>query len=322
MENTVNSEPSAETHSFSEVEELEQANREAEWDLECRQLVGGGFSARFAVQQCSKIRLMRERFDCSLEIKGRQAEGVVTVIIPRNPEKPTTLNGEEVINGRMFIMPPGAESNAVVLGGLDIDSFYLPERALDQAADAFDPSRAPVLADCALGLDVDGLRLRRLHQTFIALFCADQDSVSSRELEASLTLHTAELIADGQGEAAHCDICQPIAPGGAFDRAREYIEANLQEPLTTADICSHAEIRIRSLQRLFLRELDLTLTQYILARRLNSVRRQLIASEPEAGRITDIAFRHGFSHLGRFAVQYRTFFREMPRQTLRNRSRP
>jgi AraC-like DNA-binding protein len=161
-----------------------------------------------------------------------------------------------------------------------------------------------------------------LQRTFNALFSAAQDSVGSRELEANLALHTAELTADRQGGAVHCDISQPIAPGGAFDRAREYIEANLQAPLTMADICSQAEIRIRSLQRLFLRELDLTPTQYILARRLNSVRRQLIASEPEAGRVTDIAFRHGFNHLGRFAVQYRTFFGETPRQTLQDRSRP
>ena len=301
---------------------MEQANREAGWDLEYRQLVGGDFSARYAVQQCSKTLLMRERYDCSLEIQGKLAEDAVTVIIPRNPDKSATLNGEELMYGRMFTFPPGAEVNAVVLGGLGLDSFYLPERVLHQAADAFDPSQAPVFADCVLRLDVGGQRLRRLQQTFTALLSADQESVSRRELEASLALHTAELIEDGQGGTVHCDISRPMAPGGAFDRAREYIEANLQAPLTMADICSQAEIRIRSLQRLFLRELDLTPTQYILARRLNSVRRQLIASEPEAGRVTDIAFRHGFNHLDRFAVQYRTFFGETPRQTLQNRSRP
>lgn len=322
MESGVDSVPSVETRSFSEVEELDSANREAGWDLEYRQLVGGDFSACFAIRQCSTMLLMQERYGCSLEIQGQPPQGAVTVIVPRNPVKSTTLSGEKVIDGRMFMIPPGAEVNAVVLGGLEVDSFYLPKQLLRQAAGAFDLSLSPILADGVLRLDVDALRLWRLQQTFTALFSAAQDSVSSRELEASLALHIAELTADRQGGAVHCNISHPIAPAGAFNSAREYIEANLYAPLTMSDICAHAKIQIRSLQRLFLRKLDLTPTQYILARRMNSVRRQLIASEPEAGRVTDIAFRHGFNHPGRFAVQYRTFFGETPRQTLQNRPRP
>lgn len=301
--------------SFSEVEELESANREAGWDLEYWQLLAGDFSARFTVQESATTLLMRERYSCSLEVHGQSPEGSVIVIMPRKSVKLATLNGAETTNDRVFMVSSGTELDSVVQGSLDLDSFHMPEHVLHQAAAVFDSS----FPDGVLRVDVDAQRLQHLRRIFTDLYSATPGSIGSQELEANLALYTAELTTNWQ--EGHHDASLLINPDGAFDRAREYIEANLQGVLLMADICAYAKIKIRSLQRLFLVKLDLTPTQYILARRMNSVRRRLLVGELGVDRVTDIAIRHGVNHLGRFSVRYRAFFGETPRQTLQGRFR-
>jgi AraC-like DNA-binding protein len=58
-------------------------------------------------------------------------------------------------------------------------------------------------------------------------------------------------------------------------------------------------------------------SQYVLARRLGAVNRELAASRSETWRISDIAPKYGFSHLGRFSGAYHRHFGELPSQTLR-----
>jgi AraC-like DNA-binding protein len=64
--------------------------------------------------------------------------------------------------------------------------------------------------------------------------------------------------------------------------------------------------------------LGMSACRYLLLRRLNRVRRELLHSDPATTRIADQARRHGFTELGRFAVVYRTVFGETPSSTLRN----
>lgn len=104
--------------------------------------------------------------------------------------------------------------------------------------------------------------------------------------------------------------------------ACEYIDTNLTTPIRLSDVCRYANVNIRTLQRLFKRELGLSPTQYILLRRLHEVRRALIDSDAEPGRVTTTAINHGFNHLGHFAVRYKRFFGETPRQTLHKRTVP
>ena len=55
---------------------------------------------------------------------------------------------------------------------------------------------------------------------------------------------------------------------------------------------------------------------YVRRIRLQKVRAELLASDPERTRITDVAMRWGFFHQSRFAQQYREQFRELPSATL------
>jgi AraC-like DNA-binding protein len=55
--------------------------------------------------------------------------------------------------------------------------------------------------------------------------------------------------------------------------------------------------------------------RYLWLRRMSLARRELRRAEAPAT-VTAIALSFGFSHLGRFSVEYRTLFGETPSQTL------
>jgi len=102
-------------------------------------------------------------------------------------------------------------------------------------------------------------------------------------------------------------------------RAREFIEANADKPLTIADIARGAGVGVRGLQHGFQRSLDMSPTQYLRQVRLRHVHRELLAADPSTTTVADAAARWGFLHQGRFAAQYRERFGVQPAETLRRR---
>jgi AraC-like DNA-binding protein len=104
----------------------------------------------------------------------------------------------------------------------------------------------------------------------------------------------------------------------AVRRATDYIEAHLDLPLTVGEVSAVAGVAGRTLHKHFQDARGTTPMQYVRARRFAAARRALLAAD-RADRVTEIALRWGFSHLGRFAVEYRKRYGETPSQTLRRR---
>ncbi|WP_055477514.1 AraC family transcriptional regulator [Sphaerimonospora mesophila] len=111
---------------------------------------------------------------------------------------------------------------------------------------------------------------------------------------------------------------QPRVAPPAVKRAMELIEGHAAEPLTVEDIAEAVGVGVRALQEGFRRHLETTPMAYLRDVRLDHVRAELTAGAPGTTTVTDIAFRWGFVHLGRFSLAYRQRFGETPSQTLRD----
>jgi len=104
----------------------------------------------------------------------------------------------------------------------------------------------------------------------------------------------------------------------AVRRSIEYIELHLAEPISLSDLSEYVGMSPRSIQAGFREDLETTPITFIRDRRLDAVRRALLAAVPGEGTtVTDAAMRWGFSHLGNFSMVYRQRFGESPSQTLR-----
>jgi AraC family ethanolamine operon transcriptional activator len=102
----------------------------------------------------------------------------------------------------------------------------------------------------------------------------------------------------------------------AVRRVEEYLDAHQRELPSMAELCAIAGVSERTLEYAFHEEVGLAPARYLRRRRLNQVRRELQASDPDGLRVTDVAMRWGFWQLGRFAAEYRALFGERPSETL------
>lgn len=100
--------------------------------------------------------------------------------------------------------------------------------------------------------------------------------------------------------------------------ADNYMEANIEFPITIAEICTSLNTNIKSLERAFLRTYGVGPKQYLLKKRLSKLRQLLncgSALEP-AFSLVDAYMSCGLVHFGRAAQNYRALFGELPSQTL------
>jgi AraC-like DNA-binding protein len=99
-------------------------------------------------------------------------------------------------------------------------------------------------------------------------------------------------------------------------RAREYIESHLAEPISLADIAQAAGASARSLSRAYQEYYGISPMASARLLRLERVHAELEAAGGDAS-VSDIAFRWGCMHLGRFATAYRERFGQAPHETLK-----
>lgn len=103
-----------------------------------------------------------------------------------------------------------------------------------------------------------------------------------------------------------------------FRRVLDHIHEHLHEPLLTGEVARAGGVSVRSLERLFRRELGITPSAYVREMRLQHAHDDLVAAQ-STGKTTvsEIAVAWGFTHLGRFSELYRRKFGVPPSQTLR-----
>jgi len=99
-------------------------------------------------------------------------------------------------------------------------------------------------------------------------------------------------------------------------QAIELIRTRPEHPWTVATLAAEVAISVRSLQVGFSRSVGQTPMRYLRQVRLERVHDELAQAEPGATTITQAAGRWGFTHLGRFASEYRKTFGELPSKSL------
>lgn len=106
----------------------------------------------------------------------------------------------------------------------------------------------------------------------------------------------------------------------AIRTAVEIMEEEADLPLTLASIAGRSHISVRTLQQGFRRYLDTSPMAYLREVRLRRAHETLLAADPSMVTVASVAYRWGFSNLGRFAAAHAARYRETPTQTLRRRA--
>lgn len=181
------------------------------------------------------------------------------------------------------------------------------------------PVRSPI--DLAPSLDLTqgyGRILREL-ACMLAGQIGHEEPLTRQELIGTPLWHS--MITHLLAAADHNYHDELLAPGPpcrppVLDRVVEAMRAAPQTPFTAADLAEIAGVGIRTLQAAFRAHLDISPMAYLRNVRLERVHAELIAADPSGASVTEVAYRWGFTHLGRFARAYRQRYGVPPSRTL------
>jgi AraC-like DNA-binding protein len=132
------------------------------------------------------------------------------------------------------------------------------------------------------------------------------------------TLLEGVLLAAGHSYREALESPAPALRPATVKRVMDVIQERPAEPYDAARLAAIAQVGVRALQDAFRKHVGMSPTAYVTEVRLQRVRGQLLAADPASTTVTDVAYRWGFAHLGRFAQRYRARFGESPSQTLRS----
>jgi AraC-like DNA-binding protein len=124
------------------------------------------------------------------------------------------------------------------------------------------------------------------------------------------------LTADNPHRSAVAGQAHQISPR-TVRAAVEIIEQEAHLPLTVSSIASRSHASVRSLQQGFRRHLGTTPMAYLREVRLRRAHQSLLESDPSTASVASVAYRWGFTNLGRFAAAHTARYDEPPAATLR-----
>jgi AraC-like DNA-binding protein len=110
---------------------------------------------------------------------------------------------------------------------------------------------------------------------------------------------------------------EPARPT-AVSTAIDVMESEPQEPMTASSLAKRSHVSVRSLQEGFRRYMGTTPMTYLRSVRLRHAHEELLAADPSTTTVATVAFRWGFSNLGRFAAEHEAAYGTQPVQTLRS----
>lgn len=309
--------------SFDDVDQMVEWSREIGWDNVGTQLTAGSNQICYENFSLPGLAVAHYCVEQSIHNVFALPEGMVVFLICRE-KLPLVWCGRHLPPTLLGIARSGPEHEVTLHAGWDCYEFMVAEDLIRRTEffplDFFDTTTQLERAFLPLMEPITGQFLRAMDAFFHA----------GRGLNGSpgAGIHRAEFF-DFVLRGLHEVIDAGLSAQGALRprrarrpdlvaQAREVVAAHLHGNLTTDDLAQALGVSYRVLNYAFRDALGISPYQYILARRLHEVRRQLISGVS----VTEACVFNGFGTPSRFSRQYRRLFGELPSETLRRHRQP
>lgn len=288
------------------------------WELLASPKSAAPFRHSLAMLRGSNFLLYREEFSRSVSVIGLSPPGMLGIGIPLSSGMETKYWGHVygqaccpiILSGPLNVAWEYDHQQIVCL--VDINSLRasMPDQEFEQLVVLSKARRAdisPTLRN-ALVMFMEGTLKRCAAQPKLS-----ENSAYQRQIYEQLILFLSSLAGAKLSEkmSQHSSL-----RSRGLQRAIDFLRESESINPAMAELCRVAGTSERTLQYAFKDIFDISPQEFMTRRRLHSVRRALLASDPNSASVCDLATEHGFSELGHFAGKYRLLFGELPSYTL------
>jgi AraC family transcriptional regulator, ethanolamine operon transcriptional activator len=230
---------------------------------------------------------------------------------------PAIFQGRPVGPGDVLVIPGGREHELICHGTFDVVVATFPNTGSDLVnvcGDAAIVRPGVVKGNHAAGL---GRWLERvLVDSSGAL--GTTALADAADIQAEIARKCAELVCDGDKLSDSIERYERIRAVQIFSAMREIIAVHLKahdEIPSLAFVVGALGVSLRTLEYTCKTLLNVSPQRYLTCLRLHGARRDIRALAGLSS-VMEIAFKWGFSHLGRFSIAYRELFGEQPSRTM------
>ena len=314
--------PGSATLVFSEPEDFEAALR-AEGFLGLWTTGRGQFRARLTRVALSRLRLSTvEEHLCRIAFLAVPAD-MVMMSFPIGTGTGPTYGGIGMRAGEIATLGSGQQAHTRTDGPCRWGAIWLPVKELVQFGGALTGAEfaVPPFIQCWRPPQAAGKNLLQLHATATRMAeihpQALVDAEAAHGLEQQLIHAVVECLSAGSGSEITGAARRHQDMMVGFERL---LQTQPDRNVRINEICAALDVSDRLLRSVCAAHLGMSPTGYDRLRRMSLVRRILGRGDRDAASISEVARRHGFSDPGRFAVDYRALFGELPSATLRRGS--
>jgi AraC-like DNA-binding protein len=295
------------------------------WAADFRRLRGGRFRGELRVLRAGGGQILDASFNTPIDQSGFPPSDVLTVAFGQASGLDTRWRGREVGREPLIVFRPGRAFRTWSGPSFSVRTISLSTDRLTERAHLLGlPSWEEIVGESEV-LSASRELLAQLRSLTSSLLRASRTSpemagtpagaLAMGEEIPDLLLKSLAAAAGGRRRGER----HTAARARLVIRAREMVEARPDDPPTVSDLCKALNVSVRTLQNAFRETAHSTPSSYLKSVRLTLVRRDLRAASLDPAtlpRVSDIANRHGFWHMGQFARDYRKFFGELPSATL------
>jgi len=280
------------------------------WEIDFRQIESGAMETKVTVRTGLTVMLLNISMSRAVHQTGVSPKGLLTFGLFR-PNNISVWQGQDTSAAELLSFGSSDPFDGMSATQFCGTTISVKEHDVEVLADALGLN-IPISLRSSAKPSASGQhrRLTAIRQN-AELLVGDYACPMTAEIE--------EEIVAGLLLAANCDDnyedkSSPRTRSRAVAKAVEVMLAHLGENIQISRICREAGVSWRTLDRAFSEKFGVGPKRYYLRVRLNRVRSDLIRKS-DGDRISDIANRWGFWHLGQFAHDYYNMFGELPSDT-------
>ena len=225
--------------------------------------------------------------------------------------------GLEIPMGSLVIEAPGREHRAKAPDRLATLGFLLADRLVDELGllDTLPSDLAP--EQSVLPLDEAHLnRFRALAQRLRSLDGTSDAQAFARDLRWQTLELLSSAVRHGTTRAPARPRIRRIPRYELARRALRLLDTDGGARFSLSELAVSLGTSPRAIHYAFQSAVGVSPYQYMLARKLHSVRRDLVHDSADDAPVTATAYRYGIANLSRMTQQYQRLFGETPSQTL------
>jgi AraC family ethanolamine operon transcriptional activator len=316
--------PDTYIHAVESRDFLEMERVLGAWDHRYRQISPGAFGGRLLLTQTGSLGIFRNRWERAIHYQGVAPKGTVGLAISLSQPGEAHWMGQPTTADDVIVQPCGVEAEYISASLWDSVVFTIPEvDFVQQTADIThsDPVeilRRPSVVHLTTQVAAE---IRRACTAYLecavqALARPDAPSPLPGMAKSTADLITRAVVSSRPQRERKPSLSRQRQLIG---KAVDYCASHEDEAIRINELCRELGVSERTLRFAFHSLTGMPPLAFLKTQRLNRIHRLLRKSDPAEVLVKQVAYPHGFSHLGQFSQDYRKLFGETPSETLRLR---